>query len=99
MQARRIVRCPIMFAGVLVGLAGLAGQGQAAIYYTNQSESNGNWGTASNGAAGTIWNASATGMGGATYTMLSPDPNDFVVLSGGLVRSTSTTTFAGNSLP
>ncbi len=94
MQALRIVRCSIMFAGVLVGLAGFAGQGQAAIYYTNQSETGGSWLT----AAGTIWNTSSTGTGGTSYSMSASDPNNFVAVSGALLRSTSTTTFAGNSL-
>jgi len=79
---------------------------QADILYTNQSE-----GTGTSWYAANLWSASPTGSPG-TYTLLgltgttesglNADPNDFVVVSGGLVRNnpvnSGPTYFSGHSL-
>jgi fibronectin-binding autotransporter adhesin len=91
MQARRIVRSSILFAAAVCGLAAQAAA--ATTYYTSSSEGSGlSWYNSG------LWNTSSTGAGGTSYSMSSSDPNNFVVVSGGLVRSTSAPNFTGNSL-
>ncbi len=71
---------------------------QTATYYTNTSQSAGNWATASGGAAGTIWNTSPTGAGGTSETFTANNSADWVAVSGALVRSTSMSSFTGYAL-
>jgi fibronectin-binding autotransporter adhesin len=92
MKARGFVHSSAMLAATILGLTVFVGQATAATYYTVTAQAAGNW------TAASLWNTSSTGAGGTAYTMTNPDPADFVVLSGGLVRSTSANSFQGHSL-
>jgi hypothetical protein len=91
----------------LLAIAALASTPvNAATYYTNVSQ-----GTGTNWYAANLWSTLTTGASGS-YTLLglsgtaesglNADPNDFVVVSGGLVRNNAVTSgptyFSGHSL-